>query len=211
MACVSAAYSWKDGYRYHFAIPSFPVLASTTARCSTCKNVSCPGSDRTNDSEDQHLPLSALKVAVPYLSANHNRTAEIPSWLMWAAIPGLRPRQTWSLRRALDVYTLRHWYRVLQKTGPYAHTSNHRALETSKHVLGEWIEPVGKSFIVGEVKKWADVVDVKPIRLPGYWDYEHGSSIDVGARAVRGEKALHGGGYTSLSAHPSGPTSEFAK
>lgn len=124
-----------------------------------------------------------------------------PSWLVRAAIPALRPRRTWCLRRALDVYTWRHWYRVLQKTGSYTHKPDHRALKTSKHVLGEWVEPMDDSFIVGEVRTWANLVDAKAIRLPAYWRYKQSSNIHIGARAAPGEKvvyALHGGGMRTF-------------
>ncbi|KAJ7792020.1 hypothetical protein B0H14DRAFT_3160518 [Mycena olivaceomarginata] len=52
---------------------------------------------------------------------------------------------------------------------------------------------------------WASVAEVAPIRLPGYWIHEPGSTVAPEAPLMPGEKiiyALHGGGYTIWSAHP---------
>lgn len=63
-------------------------------------------------------------------------------------------------------------------------------------------------LISGEIKKWADAANVKTLRIPGYWYF--GSGHEAKTIYQPGEKVIlyfHGGGYWSLSAHPSSSVS----
>ena len=51
---------------------------------------------------------------------------------------------------------------------------------------------------------------VTPIRIPGYWMHKRGSTVEIEASPVPGEKVvyyMHGGGYARNSAHPTDPIS----
>ncbi len=76
-----------------------------------------------------------------------------------------------------------------------------------------WVNPV-PHLIVGEVKEWATLTGVEPVRIPGYWLEKPGADVPVTARAQTGEKvlyALHGGGYAACSAHPNDGTSNIPR
>lgn len=91
--------------------------------------------------------------------------------------------------------------------------SQHPPLQTKNGVLGVYIDAVPE-LIHGELKQWADVAKVEPIRLPGYWIHKKGTSLVMGEKPSKDEKVvlfLHGGSYTSSSAHPSAPTSNVPR
>jgi acetyl esterase/lipase len=75
-------------------------------------------------------------------------------------------------------------------------------------VKGVWVEPVPE-LVLGDLKTWAEISNVEPIRIPGYWIDQKGCDIEPGSEAAPGEKVFyhfHGGAYILLSAHPSQPT-----
>jgi acetyl esterase/lipase len=156
-------------------------------------------------------PLKTTYLAYQALSTLLFR---LPYWLVRAIVPSLRPRRSWSIRRTVGINLLRLSFTILHKVGPLAKSPDHKELDAKKGILGVWVEPISSSYVIGEVERWAAQAGVQPIKLPGYWIHEKGSSIEMGAPPAPGEKvvyALHGGGYISLSAHPKDPTAVIAK
>jgi acetyl esterase/lipase len=74
---------------------------------------------------------------------------------------------------------------------------------------GVWV-PAVPNAIVGEVKKWAEVVGVDSISIPAYWMEKKGTDLPLNARPAPGENVLlvfHGGAYAVGSACPSSSNS----
>ena len=78
---------------------------------------------------------------------------------------------------------------------------------------GVWIPPLVDDLIVGEIKSRAKALDVSSTPIPGYW-ISKTSDLEDGVPPKPGKKVLyyiHGGGYTSLTAHPDDPTASLPK
>lgn len=76
-----------------------------------------------------------------------------------------------------------------------------------------WVE-AAPHLVSGDIESWANVAGVKSARIPGYWLDRLGADIPTGQKPLSGEKVLyclHGGGYTSLSAHPEDVTASIAR
>jgi len=107
---------------------------------------------------------------------------------------------------------LRHTMNITSHTGPLAKFPNHLAITPGVDVNGVWVGAV-EDLIKGDLRTWANAAAVKSIRVPGYWLHKKGETIKVASPPQTGEKivyALHGGAYTSLSAHPTDPTAPIA-
>ncbi|EED77560.1 predicted protein [Postia placenta Mad-698-R] len=74
----------------------------------------------------------------------------------------------------------------------------------SNGVKSVWLEPTPQ-LLVGDVARWAEQADVRPISIPGYWYDKDGCDTPIGAPPEEGEKVvlyLHGSAFIALSAHP---------
>ncbi|ESK97158.1 hypothetical protein Moror_6379 [Moniliophthora roreri MCA 2997] len=155
-------------------------------------------------------PLKGLYLTYQFFSTVFIR---IPVWFVLSIPRSLRPRKSWDFRRTFMVRLVRHMVVLTSKTGPLRGIPNHLAITPGVDVQGVWIEPAS-NYITGDLKLWAKVANVAPIRIPAYWLHKQGSTIDVAAPPMPGEKvvlALHGGAYIRLSAHPSDPTAAIAR
>ncbi|KAK7053375.1 hypothetical protein VNI00_004001 [Paramarasmius palmivorus] len=155
-------------------------------------------------------PLKGLYLTYQFFSTVFIR---LPVWVVLSIPRSLRPRSSWDFKRALLTRLIRHMGAVSEKTGPLIKSPNHLAIVPGDGVLGVWIEPA-TNYITGDLKLWSQVANVHPIRIPGYWLHKEGSTIDVAAPPMPGEKvvlSLHGGGYIILSAHPSDHTSAVGR
>ncbi|EJD03416.1 alpha/beta-hydrolase [Fomitiporia mediterranea MF3/22] len=134
----------------------------------------------------------------------------VPYWTVCNLLSSWRPRKSWSLARCLQVNFVRFMMIKLGVTvGGLEHTPTHKALELGKGVEGIWIDGTPE-LITGDLKKWADIAGVEPVKIPGYWEHKPGTRVTMGELPYSGEKvllALHGGGYIMMSAHPSCVTS----
>ncbi|KAI0093133.1 Alpha/Beta hydrolase protein [Irpex rosettiformis] len=151
----------------------------------------------------------------PYLlyEAVTTTFVRVPLWFIFALPRNNRPKATWSLRRSLLLWWRKHWGAVSERSGRWWKEPNYLALELGANIKGVWVNPV-PHLIVGEVKEWAVLTGVEPVRVPGYWLEKPGATIPVDARAQAGEKvlyALHGGGYAACSAHPDDGTSNVPR
>ena len=78
---------------------------------------------------------------------------------------------------------------------------------------GVWVG-AANHLVTGDLKFWAETAEVSSMRVPGYWTHKKGTSIQAASPPQPGEKIVyffHGGGYFSLSAHPSDPTAEIGR
>ena len=103
---------------------------------------------------------------------------------------------------------------MIYRTGPITvKTPDYQAITPGKNVQGVWVGEANH-LITGDLKIWADTANVTSVRVPGYWTHKKGTSIKVASPPQPNEKVvyfLHGGGYVSLSAHPSSPTSAIER
>ncbi|KAJ7497386.1 Alpha/Beta hydrolase protein [Mycena latifolia] len=156
----------------------------------------------------RNQPFKSVYLVYEFLSA----FVRIPYWALSSIV--WRPRKSWSWRRTLHVKVVRHLTELSGIVGPLMVTPNHLAIVPGVGFHGIWVEPVTPELIVGKLEMWAAVAGVSPVKLPGYWVHKPGSTINLEAPIMPGEKigyCLHGGAYTKLSAHPSDPTAGISR
>lgn len=96
-------------------------------------------------------------------------------------------------------------YQLVQRIGSRQLRPTHAALEPNVPIPGVWIEPVPQSHVLEPLLGYCDISNVSPARIPGYWLHAPEADFPAAAPPAPGEKvlyALHGGGYTRLSAAP---------
>ncbi|KAG7098679.1 hypothetical protein E1B28_000593 [Marasmius oreades] len=129
---------------------------------------------------------------------------KIPVWVIIALLKSWRPVPTRSISRTILVQLISNLVNVMDKTGPLTYEPSFRDLEDKD---GVWVDPVSH-LVTGELKTWAFVASVKPIRIPGYF---FGTRIEHPANpSQKVVYSLHGGSYIQCSAHPSGVNSTLA-
>ncbi|EEB89959.1 hypothetical protein MPER_11895 [Moniliophthora perniciosa FA553] len=111
------------------------------------------------------------------------------------AIPrGWRPVPSRSFKRTMAIHLFRHLIDSLDKVG--LNEPNHENLEGKG---GVWVNPK-PNLIVGDLKTWASVSSVEPVRIPRYFYFPQRSSGTSSRKVIY---SLHGGYYFMGSAHPS--------
>ncbi|TDL22602.1 alpha/beta-hydrolase [Rickenella mellea] len=156
----------------------------------------------------RNQPLKGIYVMYAVLSVIFVR---LPWWTLVSLIS--RPRASWTLKRAILVRLIRYFTGINDRIFTLQACPDHRAITGGKGVKGVWVEPV-PNFVTGQVKEWADQANVRPVRIPGYWQDKKGYHFSVGQKPTADEKVLyllHGGGYIALSAHPADITSNIAR
>ena len=78
---------------------------------------------------------------------------------------------------------------------------DHTSLRVDDGENGVWIPPVPSSYIVSELQTFMRAAGTNPVQIPGYWQPTSSSTSPSPNRKVI--LNLHGGGYTSGSAHHS--------
>ncbi|KAJ7217967.1 Alpha/Beta hydrolase protein [Mycena pura] len=158
----------------------------------------------------RHQPLKATYLLFELIAA----LVRVPYWALITLPPSWRPQKSWSWKRTLQIRLVRHFSLLSAKVGSILVSPNHLALVSGVGYHGVWVEPIESEAVVGKLRVWASAADVAPVRLPGYWLHKLGSTIELEAPLMPGEKivyALHGGGYIRLSAHPSDLTAGIAR
>ncbi|KAJ7287438.1 Alpha/Beta hydrolase protein [Mycena rebaudengoi] len=158
----------------------------------------------------RHQPFKAVYLIYQLV----NTFVRLPFWALAALPRSARPRKSWSWKRTMSVRLMQHLQSISTMVGPLDVSPSYLALVPGDGFHGVWVEPVSSDLVVGQLKVYAAVSDVAPVRLPGYWLHSPGSTIDLAAPLMPGEKvvyALHGGAYSRLSAHPSDPTAGIAR
>jgi len=158
----------------------------------------------------RHQPAKGLYLIYQLIST---LLVRIPLWVILAIPRSLRPRDSWNLKRVIQVKLLRHMLLLTSKTGPLTSMPDYLAITPGVNVNGIWVDPVPE-LIAGELKSWTLAASVSSVRIPGYWMHRKGSTIDIGAPPIPEEKVvyfLHGGAYIRLSAHPTDPTATITR
>ncbi|KAJ4483323.1 Alpha/Beta hydrolase protein [Lentinula aciculospora] len=158
----------------------------------------------------RYQPFKGLYLTYEFFSTVFLR---IPVWILTSIPRSWRPRARWTIERSVKLKLTRHIITITRTVGPSSETPNHLAITPGLDVNGVWIPPIPE-LIKDELEVWANIAHVTSIQIPGYWQHKKGSTIEVAAPPMPGEKvvyALHGGGYSALSAHPSDPTAAIAR
>ncbi|KZT29587.1 alpha beta-hydrolase [Neolentinus lepideus HHB14362 ss-1] len=137
---------------------------------------------------------------------------QTPIWMIIYALPFLRPKRDWSLRRIIMAKYVQHMVFMSRMFGKVAISPDHRALAPEQK--GSWVDPVPKELLVGRIKDMAATAGIEPIRLPSYWIDREGCDVAIGAPPRPGEKVvfhMHGGAYAFLSASPEDPTTHIGR
>ncbi|ESK97156.1 hypothetical protein Moror_6377 [Moniliophthora roreri MCA 2997] len=119
---------------------------------------------------------------------------KIPFWIVLAIPRGWRPVPSRSFKRTMAIHLFRHLVDSLDKVG--LNEPNHENLQGED---GVWVNPK-PNLIVGDLKTWASVSSVEPVRIPGYFYFPQRSSNASSQKVIY---SLHGGSYVMGSAHPS--------
>ncbi|KAH9916643.1 Alpha/Beta hydrolase protein [Fomitopsis serialis] len=142
--------------------------------------------------------LSALCVRLPYLD-----------YVVAAVIPALRPRRTWSMKRAFMVPLMRVGIAPLVMVGFSAEQEPEDVMPTAKDEENGLVAlpPVEDRFIMGEVKEIAELNGVKAKRTFEYW-YKSADVQGTGTHEAKDDELVylnfHGGGYCMETPKPSG-------
>ncbi|KAF5393501.1 hypothetical protein D9757_000659 [Collybiopsis confluens] len=155
-------------------------------------------------------PFKGLYLTLQFFSTILLR---LPVWFLFAIPQSFRPSSLWAIGKVVKMKLTLHLLSVTRKTGPIRVAPNHLSITPGVDVNGVWI-PATPGIIKDELEIWANVAKVTSISIPGYWVHRKGSIIPVAAPPIPGERiiyALHGGGYVTLSAHPSDPTAAIAR
>ncbi|KZT01804.1 alpha/beta-hydrolase [Laetiporus sulphureus 93-53] len=150
--------------------------------------------------------------AIYTLSTVAGLLLRLPYWTLINLLPSWRPRTTWTLGRAIFVNVFQVYIAYVYETGiPTPAYPKEDAPDAATTGL-VFIDPVPTELIVGEVKEFARVNNVQPVRTAGFWIGPRGPSGEVGQKASPGEKViyhLHGGGYVMGTANPSSVSMKY--
>ena len=122
----------------------------------------------------------------------------LPVWVLVNALPSMRPRRSWSLRRTLSVRSFRFiidfWYWTALPPNPPL-----ESFEKDAQSLGfVWVPPVSPDLVVGEIKEFAELNGVASERVGGFWIGGRGLNGEFGQHVRAEDKVvyhIHGGGY----------------
>ncbi|KAF8487963.1 alpha/beta-hydrolase [Gautieria morchelliformis] len=142
---------------------------------------------------------------------------KLPYWSLISLSPSWRPFPSWGLRKCLGIYTLRSVIDLLPKLG--VRSKRDLSVEvpdssTLRNAKFAWIDGVDEDSLQGKVRQYAETADVKPTRVPGYWQFREGWPGERSPKAKEGEEIvyhLHGGAFFVGSAHPSDPYSRIPR
>ncbi|KAF6760257.1 hypothetical protein DFP72DRAFT_1031692 [Ephemerocybe angulata] len=131
-------------------------------------------------------PLKGLYLVYQLISTIFVR---LPLWAFLNAIRSLRPRPSWTIQRVLAVNSIRHVMSVTNETGPLVTIPDYRAIKPGEGVEGVWVSPAPE-LVTGELEKLAEIANVTPIRIPGYWLHKKGTNIQIAAGLQPEEKGI---------------------
>ncbi|KAF8345912.1 endoplasmic reticulum protein [Amanita rubescens] len=100
----------------------------------------------------KHQPLKSIYLTYQILSTLFIR---IPWWTLQSTFRSWRPRESWSLTRALLVRLIRHVGIVMKHVGGIAPRTSYKAIQPGPGVNGIWVDPV-PNLIIGDVKAYAE-------------------------------------------------------
>ncbi|KAJ8496084.1 hypothetical protein ONZ51_g1350 [Trametes cubensis] len=107
---------------------------------------------------------------------------KLPIWTLYYLPRSTRPRRAWSLKRTLIVRTIQTLFatgRTVDMRGG-AKPAVADKLDDADKVLRDanaksaWIEPIPEELFCGELRRYAEITGVAPVRIPGYWMLKKG-------------------------------------
>ena len=114
----------------------------------------------------------------------------LPVWTVAYLLPAMRPRRSWTLKRALIVTLIRNAASVVYNTGLPAPTLP-EVCEKDAHALGfVWVE-AAPELIIGEVHDLAEQNGVKAVRVAGFWVGPRSPSGKADYRALPDERVIY--------------------
>ncbi|KAI0664480.1 alpha/beta-hydrolase [Cubamyces menziesii] len=146
---------------------------------------------------------------------------KLPIWTLYYLPRSTRPRRAWSLKRTLIVRTIQTLFatgRTVDMRGG-AKPAVADKLDDADKVLRDanaksaWIEPIPEELFCGELRRYAEITGVAPVRIPGYWMLKKGYEW-TSHKAMPGEKTVlhfHGGAFTIGTARPTDVTANFPR
>ncbi|KAH9893199.1 alpha/beta-hydrolase [Cubamyces lactineus] len=146
---------------------------------------------------------------------------KLPFWTLYYLPRSTRPRRAWTLKRTLIVRTIQTLFatgrNVDMRGGPKpavaAKLDDDDKVLRDAHAKSAWIEPIPEELFCGELKRYAEITGVEPVRIPGYWLLKKGYEW-TSHRAMPGEKTVlhfHGGAFTIGTARPTDVTANFTR
>ncbi|KAH9885837.1 alpha/beta-hydrolase [Cubamyces lactineus] len=133
--------------------------------------------------------------------------ASIPVLVIKYALPSQRPRQSWTLKRALIVHLIRSAVgRLAYGAAPFQDPPLASYKKDARLIVA--IEPT-PDLVVGEIRELAEKNGVKPEKLAGFWIGPTGPDGVAGQRARPEERVVmhcHGGAHIMGGAHSSHST-----
>ncbi|KAJ7743938.1 Alpha/Beta hydrolase protein [Mycena maculata] len=206
----------QGNHRIKFCVkPANPLspanLRDISSLCQVCLKCSADHGPRTSPAPAPQVSLSSLRASKRVFPR------PLPWWALIALPRAWRPRKSWTWARTMHMNFIRHISKlsdIVGSVGILKAASNHLTLLPGVGFHGVWVDPVPLELVQGKVKSLASVAVVSPVKLPGYWVHKPGTSIKLEAPLMPGEKivySLHGGGYVSLSAHPTDPTAGIVR
>ncbi|KAI0676023.1 alpha/beta-hydrolase [Trametes maxima] len=138
---------------------------------------------------------------------------KIPLWTLAYLPRSRRPRAAWTIKRCIIVRTAKELFDLkvdlTREPSPIVEVSD-SSLTNAKFV---WIDPIPSELLRGEVNRVAQITDVRPARIPGYWLFKKGVQWS-GPEARPAEKTvlhMHGGAFHIGTANPSDVTANFMR
>ncbi|KDQ28795.1 hypothetical protein PLEOSDRAFT_156533 [Pleurotus ostreatus PC15] len=156
----------------------------------------------------RHQPFKTLYffgVALSFLFV------KLPFWTVRYLVPAWRPVREWSLSRMLLIKSLGVLFTTMFDTSIDSLKCDPEKEGPPDEVGLVWIEPK-QELVVGEIKSAAQVNNIHPIKVAGFWYGKRGENGQVGQAAGPDEKViyeLHGGGFVLGSAGPKGGSAYF--
>ncbi|KAJ3841615.1 Alpha/Beta hydrolase protein [Lentinula raphanica] len=151
----------------------------------------------------RHQPLKALYLTFDFVGTVLVRA---PLWLLLSIPKRWRPRASWSIKDTFLIQLLHHLVSVRAKTSP---NETHSQCEGVDCI---WVDPVPK-LIVGDLAIWSQAASVSSEHVQGYWYNKN--NIATSSKLVLSDErilySLHGGAYTSGTAHPSGTNAKLVR
>lgn len=132
-------------------------------------------------------------------------TFRLPCWLVRNLHKSLRPRPSWSLRKAVSVELLKRISKISSRVDGIKFIANHTTVSRQPHTKHVWLNPVPPDLLSDKLRTWTADADVAPMSIPGYWFDKDGVDTPIGVSPRPTEKviySLHGGSYIRFSASP---------
>ena len=143
-------------------------------------------------------PFKTLYIAYLFTSTLLFR---LPYWCIRYAIPWMRPRRSWSLRKSITVALYRdvltHLPEKLGLDASHHPPKSDDELRGAKYIRIEGLRVDSPEFC-GELRQAANRTGMRSQDVPAYWIFRPGTSVPKDPKAAEGEKVvlhIHGGSF----------------